>query len=182
MKDKGTISREDLSYSKFLTKTLRDYTFGGKVIAMDLQPQWIVGFVDGEGCFYIGIFNRQDMAAGCQIEPEFTVVQHEKNIQILYALKKFFGCGKICPNHGSRKCFKVRKKEDILTKIIPFFERHPLKTTKNIDFLKFRDVLLLQAKNEHLTLQGIEKIKKIKNTMNTKAEQLTEPKIESSFT
>nr|ACU25387.1 hypothetical protein [Trebouxia angustilobata] len=165
-----------------MIKTLRDYTFGGKGVAMNLQPQWIVGFVDGEGCFYVGIFKRKDMTVGCQVQSEFVVVQHEKNIQILYALKKFFGCGKVCPNHGSRKCFKVRKKEDLLTKILPFFEQHSLKTTKNIDFLKFRDVLLLQAKNEDLTFEGIAKITKIKNTMNTRGEQLSEPKIESSST
>ena len=109
-------------------------------------------------------------------------MQHEKNIQILYALKKFFGCGKVCPNHGSLKCFKVRKKKDLLTKIIPFFEQHSLKTTKNLDFLKFRDILLLQSKNSDLTLSGIAKIQKIQNTMNTKADQLLEPKIESSST
>ncbi|RLC54843.1 MAG: endonuclease, partial [Chloroflexota bacterium] len=22
---------------------------------MDLSPDWVVGFVDGEGCFYVGI-------------------------------------------------------------------------------------------------------------------------------
>ena len=165
-----------------MRKTLRDYTFGGKKVGINLQPQWIVGFVDGEGCFYVGIFNRKDMTVGCQVQSEFTVVQHEKNIQILYAFKKFFGCGKVCPNHGSRKCFKVRKKEDLLTIILPFFEQHPLKTTKNLYFLKFREILLLQAKNEHLTPSGISKIQKIKTTIHTKGEQLSEPKIESSST
>lgn len=106
------------------------------------------------GCFYVGIFQRKDMTVGCQVQSEFTVVQHERNIHIqkIHALKDFFGCGQVCPNHVSRKCFKVRKKEDLLTKIIPFFEKYSLKTTKHLDFLKFREVLLLQAKKEDLTM------------------------------
>ena len=27
---------------------------------MDLNAQWVVGFVDGEGCFHIGINKNQD--------------------------------------------------------------------------------------------------------------------------
>lgn len=37
---------------------------------MDLNAQWIVGFVDGEGCFYIGINRNQTMKFGVQILPE----------------------------------------------------------------------------------------------------------------
>ena len=132
------------------------------------------------------------MTVGCQVQSEFTVVQHERNIHIqkIHALKDFFGCGQVCPNHASRKCFKVRKKEDLLTKIIPFFDKYSLKTTKHLDFLKFREVLLCvpyKLKKKILlcsgpSLEGLLKIRKIKSTMNTKGEQLLEPKIESSST
>ena len=50
-----------------------------------LEAQWIVGFVDGEGCFFIDINPHPEMTAGFQIIPEFTVVQHKRDIQILYA-------------------------------------------------------------------------------------------------
>ena len=73
-----------------------------------LEAQWIVGFVDGEGCFYVGINKHPDMICGYQVLPEFTVVQHGKDIQILYALKKFFGCGVVRSNHGDRMAYRVR--------------------------------------------------------------------------
>ena len=54
---------------------------------MKLEAQWITGFVDGEGCFHVGINPHKEMTAGFQVLPEFTVVQHERDVQVLHALK-----------------------------------------------------------------------------------------------
>jgi hypothetical protein len=134
---------------------------------MDLNAQWIVGFVDGEGCFHIGINKNQEMKLGVQVLPEFTVVQHQVDEQVLYALKAYFGCGVIRKNHGTRLCYRVRGQENLRNRIIPFFEKHQLKTRKRVDFAKFRRVLLLMEKGEHLKADGLEKIRQIKTTMNS---------------
>jgi len=134
---------------------------------MDLNAQWIVGFVDGEGCFHIGINQNQEMTLGVQVLPEFTVVQHEVDVQVLYALKDYFGCGVVRKNHGTRLCYRVRGHENLLNKILPFFEKHQLKTRKRVDFAKFRKVVLQMQKGEHLTPEGLEKIRQIKTTMNS---------------
>ena len=131
-----------------------------------LDPQWIVGFVDGEGCFFVGINPHPEMTSKFQILPELTVVQHQRDIQILHALKEFFGCGVVRKNHGDRMCYRVRSLDHLKEHIIPFFETHPLKTKKWIDFLKFRDVVLLMSQGEHLKKEGIEKIQSITKTMN----------------
>lgn len=94
-----------------------------------LQTQWIVGFTDGEGCFFIGINKNSTMKQGLQILPEFTIVQHKKNIQTLYALKDYFQCGVVRTNHGDRMCYRVRGQKNLVNQILPFFEKHPLKTT-----------------------------------------------------
>ena len=57
-----------------------------------LNAQWVVGFVDGEGCFFVGVSPHPEMSCQFQVLPEFTVVQHQRDIQLLHALKKFFGC------------------------------------------------------------------------------------------
>jgi LAGLIDADG endonuclease len=134
---------------------------------MQLEAQWVVGFVDGEGCFHVGLNVHPEMSAGHQVLPEFTVVQHERDIQILHALKAFFGCGVVRRNHGDRMAYRVRSKEHLLRKIVPFFMAHPLKTKKNIDFLKFRDVLLLMENDGHLTREGVDTIRAIAREMNT---------------
>lgn len=134
---------------------------------MNLNAQWVVGFVDGEGCFHIGMNQNKEMKLGVQVLPEFTVVQHEVDQQVLYALKAYFGCGVVRKNHGTRLCYRVRGHENLLSKIIPFFEKHQLKTRKHVDFAKFRKVVLLMEKREHLSADGLEKIRQIKETMNS---------------
>ena len=131
-----------------------------------LEAQWVVGFVDGEGCFYVGINSQPEMKTGYQVLPEFTVVQHKQDVQLLYALKEFFGCGVVRQNHGDRRAYRVRGVEHLQERIIPFFEKHSLKTKKHLDFLKFRKVLMMMQRNEHLTLEGIEKIRQIASEMN----------------
>ena len=110
---------------------------------MKLDAQWITGFVDGEGCFHVGINPHKEMASGYQVLPEFTVVQHERDVQILHALKAYFGCGVVRGNHGDRMAYRVRSKKHLLERIVPFFVEHPLKTKKNVDFQKFRRILLM---------------------------------------
>ena len=133
---------------------------------MNLHAEWITGFVDGEGCFHVGISTHRDMKAGFQVLPEFTVVQHERDVQILYALKDYFGCGVVRVNHGDRMAYRVRKLQNLTENIVPFFMKHPLKTKKNVDFRKFRSVLLKMEKGVHLTSEGVEEIRQIANQMN----------------
>ena len=132
-----------------------------------LESQWVVGFVDGEGCFFIGLNKNPEMTLGFQILPEFCVVQHQRDEQILYALKKFWGFGVVRKNHGDRLCYRVRGINNLNKTIVPFFEKHSLKTKKKIDFLKFRKVLQLIEKKQHLTIQGLLEIDAIRLEMNT---------------
>ena len=144
-----------------------------------LAAQWVTGFVDGEGCFFVGINPHPEMATGYQVLPEFTVVQHERDIQLLYALKKFFGCGVVRRNHGARMCYRVRNVKHLRERIIPFFEKYPLKSKKRLDYYKFRQVLTLMERGEHLTPEGIEKIRTIAAAMNTGRERYSPAPLET---
>ena len=136
-----------------------------------LEAQWVVGFVDGEGCFFVGINPHPEMTAGFQVLPEFTVVQHQRDVQLLHALKEFFGCGVVRTNHAERMAYRVRAVDHLNEIIVPFFEKHPLKSKKNVDFAKFRKIVQLMMKGEHLVIEGIEKIRGIASTMNTGCER-----------
>src|SRR5258708_34186464 len=124
-----------------------------------LEAQWVVGFVDGEGCFYVGINAQPEMKTGYQVLPEFTVVQHERDVQLLYALKKFFGCGVVRQNHGDRMAYRVRGLNHLTERIVPFFEKHALKSKKRVDFARFRKILHLINQGKHLKAEGIEEIR-----------------------
>jgi hypothetical protein len=135
---------------------------------LELDAQWIVGFVDGEGCFHVGINPHPEMTAGAQVLPEFTVVQHERDIQVLHALKSYFGCGVVRKNNGDRMAYRVRGHEHLSKNIVPFFEKHPLKSRKRVDFIKFREIVILMGRGEHLTSEGVEHIRSIAGEMNRK--------------
>ncbi len=137
---------------------------------MELSPDWVVGFVDGEGCFHVSVNPQPEMKTGYQVLPEFVVVQHERDIQILYALKRFFRCGVVRRNHGDRWCFRIRKLS-CLEKLCEFFTRHPLKTKKNVDFAKFRRIVALMKEGRHLTEEGLLEIVEIALSMNTKSRE-----------
>ena len=136
-----------------------------------LEAQWVVGFVDGEGCFFVGINPHPEMTSGFEVLPEFTVVQNQRDIQLLHALKQFFGCGVVRRNHAERMAYRVRSLDHLNEKIIPFFEEHPLKSKKRVDFSKFRRVLQLMSTRGHLASAGIEEIRAIAKTMNPGCER-----------
>jgi hypothetical protein len=136
-----------------------------------LEAQWVVGFVDGEGCFFVGINPHPEMTCRFQVLPEFTVVQHQRDIQLLYALKEFFGCGVVRKNREDRMAYRVRSLDHLSQRIVPFFDQHLLKSKKRIDFLKFRKVLQLMSRGEHLRPEGIQRIQAIASSMNTGRER-----------
>jgi hypothetical protein len=132
---------------------------------MDLSPDWVVGFVDGEGCFYVGINPHPKMTLGYQVLPEFRVVQHERDIQVLYALKRFFRCGVVRRNGENRYELRIRKLS-CLQKVVEFFERHPLKTKKNVDFKKFARIVKWVSEGRHLEPEGLIEIVEVALSMN----------------
>lgn len=133
---------------------------------MELSPDWVVGFVDGEGCFYVGFNKHPEMTAGYQVLPEFRVVQHKRDIKVLFSLKKFFKCGVIRQNHDDRYELRIRKIEHLI-QIVNFFQKHPLKTSKNVQFKKFAKIIRKMEKGEHLSKNGLKEIIKLSMEMNT---------------
>ena len=136
-----------------------------------LDASWIVGFTDGEGCFHISINRIPEMSLGWQVLPEFRIVQHEKDESVLSEIKDYFGFGSIMINrrdhHGTRKEFRVRGLEN-LNKVIDFFKKNQLNTSKKKDFEIFNNVIQLMNDKKHLTKQGLDKIALLISEMNRK--------------
>ena len=151
-----------------------------KVISADNQQErlkmigWIVGYVDGEGCFSVSLFRNKTTKFGWQVFPEFVVTQGEKSKKSLEILIKFFKCGKIfvnrrCDNHNEniyRYC--VRSKKDLTEIIIPFFISNQLKTAKKEDFKFFSKIINMMNENKHSEIKGMREIAKIIEKMNHK--------------
>ena len=101
--------------------------------------------------------------------PEFVVTQGQKSISVLQEIKEFFQCGSIFVNrrYDNHKeniyRFCVRSLKDLHEIIIPFFKTNSLKTSKKKDFTIFCEVVELMIQRHHLTLEGLEKIRQLKN-------------------
>ena len=136
-----------------------------------LDAKWIVGFTDGEGCFHVSINKLTGMSLGWQVLPEFRIVQHEKDESVLFKIKEYFGFGDVKINrtdfHGTRKEFRVRGLEN-LNKLIDFFNKNRLNTSKRKDFEIFSEIINLMNNKQHLTKEGLDKIAKLVSVMNRK--------------
>jgi LAGLIDADG endonuclease len=141
---------------------------------------WVIGFVDGEGCFSIGFVrqpsrpNRKGYATGFQVSHEFAVTQGASGAECLRDLRDFFGVGQVLANkrydnhreHLYR--YVVRKRSELLGTIIPFFQLHPMRSPKQQNFQKFARCVELMATGRHLSAEGLIEIAEIAETMNRK--------------
>ena len=70
--------------------------------------------------------------------------------------------------------YRVRSHSHLLDTILPFFERHKLKSKKRIEFERFRRIVLMMARGDHLTAEGLGKIGAIAATINKRPPLLVE--------
>ena len=139
---------------------------------------WVIGFVDGEGCFSIGFVKQPDRAGrrgyatGYQVTHSFVVVQGARSIGALHELRDFFGVGGVSINrrfdnhkeHLHR--YTVSARNELREVVIPFFREHPLRTAKQTDFESFARCVEICASGRHLTVPGLIEIAEITQTMN----------------
>ena len=137
---------------------------------------WIVGFVDGEGCFTVSFFKhpKSRLRLKWEVFPEFVITQEIKSKIALKRIKDFFDCGSIYLNkrydnhHEYLLKYVVRNRVDLLTKIIPFFEKNSLQSAKKEDFIIFARIVRLMNKKKHLEEKGLERIRLMVRKMNTR--------------
>ena len=113
---------------------------------------YIAGYVDGEGSFSVTVNRNPTSRFKLQLVPEFHVSQNGDRREVLDLMQKRFGCGYIKRNGKKDQVmvFVVRRRPDLLTKVIPFFERTPLISSKQSEFETFARVVKAMARGEHL--------------------------------
>ena len=135
------------------------------------NPWYISGFVDGDGSFHVAIYRDERMKTDWKIIPEFHVSQRKSSQHVLHELTAFFGCGYVKENHHAREndvtfVYVVRNRDDLTTKILPFFQRYPLRTEKRMDYERFSQIVELMNMGEHRDSRGVKRIIKIAYAMN----------------
>ena len=132
------------------------------------DTNWLRGFVEAEGSFHLG-FNVSKDKTKEYVTLRFTISQHSRDRILLESLVKFLDCGSII-SHSNRNevYFAVTVFSDIIHKIIPLFNEYPLIGNKKLDFLDFVKIAEIVKSKDHLTKEGLEKIKVINSNMNSR--------------
>jgi len=131
------------------------------------DPQWLAGFVTGEGCFMVSTY-KSKTNTGVGVSLRFKVAQHDRDLDLLKSLITYFDCGFMEKSGESVQIFRVSKFENLVLKIIPFFEKYPILGSKALDFSDFKLVADLIKEKAHLKKSGdgLAKILAIKSQMN----------------
>jgi LAGLIDADG endonuclease len=141
---------------------------------LELDPRWVVGFVDGEGCFSVSVHRNPNAKStgGWQLHPVFHVYQHVRYRAVLEALVAVFGCGRLRPKgpNSSVWSFAVDGVVELERNVIPFFERYP-PVVKADDFRNFAAIVRSMREKEHLTTEGFERLLRLAYAMNFAGKQ-----------
>ncbi len=139
-----------------------------------LTPEYLAGFIDGEGCFSVSIHPNPNAKFGWIIDPDFTINQHKQSLEFLERIQKFFGCGKIyekSPDKSNVLTFTVYSRKTIFEKILPFIDKHPLLSNKRNDYKIFREIVTKMQNKDHHKIEGFHKIVKLAFGMNAFGKQ-----------
>lgn len=130
-----------------------------------LNPWTISGYVEAEGNFSIVVYKYNHRTLQFL---SFNIHIHCEDIIFLTLIKNYFNCGTISSiNKNGHVILTIKRIDDIINIIIPFFTKYPLRGTKYSDFMVFVEAAEIFRKNEHLTENGTAKLLKLKNLINT---------------
>lgn len=137
---------------------------------LSISDDFLIGFVEGDGCFYVGIVPAKTATFGWQVIPFFKVSQNPSGKVILDKLKSRMGCGYIKNNDVAASSDKslayvVRDITQLYGKVIPFFEGKLYIKRKAFD--QFSKIVGMMYRKEHLTKDGFLKILDLSYPMNT---------------
>jgi len=107
---------------------------------------WLTGFTDGEGSFFLRVVKNPGKLP--QPYANFRIALRADDSAILELIQSFFGCGGLNYNSNRRskitnakpvRIFDVSRTTELVTFIIPHFERYPLRAKKRNDFLIWQE-------------------------------------------
>jgi len=141
---------------------------------MPINPQWVLGFVDGEGSFGFQISTKNK---NVYMLPSFSIVQNTHDVFLLKKIQDFFNCGLIHPKRiddsievatsvNSISSLRTTCSSELIDIIIPFFDKYSLLTTKSLDYFDWKTLIYMKKAQLFRTEAGLNKMLSIKSNMN----------------
>jgi hypothetical protein len=155
------------SYSKYIGFQLNSVALAllhtSTFNSASLNPWFITGFSDAEGCFMI-IFNKKGQK-NYQVQLIFQIHLHKKDLSLLEKIKSSLGgVGSISKKSTSIQ-WKVSSQKDLQV-IVDHFDKYPLISQKAADYMLFKQAFNLILSKGHLSPEGLQKLVAIKASIN----------------
>jgi hypothetical protein len=135
--------------------------------AVRLDPWFVTGLSEGEGCFCVSFAVRSKLKVGLEARPSFSLSLNARDRELLGALQAFFECGWIRESRSDRTFkYEARSVRDLVDHIVPHFEAYPLRGAKRHSFHGFARVCQMIGQGDHLRPEGMAEIVRIAYEMN----------------
>jgi len=133
--------------------------------AGDLSYAYLVGLFEGDGFFTI-------TKKGIYLTYELGIELSIKDVQLIYKIKNLLGVGVV--SFRKRKeiemvSLRIRNKDHLKQFIIPIFDKYPMFSNKQLDYLRFKDALLseiIYSENLPKYTRNIKPINSIESIIN----------------
>jgi len=134
---------------------------------MKLNGFYVSGLAEGEGSFSVSFNLRRKLNVGIETRPSFSITLHQRDLELVKALKEFFGCGGIRFSRSDRTYkYEVRSINDLVRRIVPHFRNFSLQGSKRRDFELFLIICEKVMANKHLNPSHLREIIEMAYRMN----------------
>lgn len=136
-----------------------------------LHPQYVAGFIDGEGSFSISIGKHKTLRRGFEVRPEFEIELRKDDQEILERILVTIGIGRIYDCSYERYGwyphvkYKITSIWDLKEYLFPLLDKYPLLAKKRKSYLLFKQIVSMVCTKEHLSDKGFNKIVKLRDEL-----------------
>ena len=123
-----------------------------------LDPWFVTGFTDGEGCF--ALYVRKDrqkrknsIVTYYRWQVDFAFTLRGDDIEVLENIRDFFDCGTVSVSKANNAINKIHNfglcgyhivvPTDLVKKVFPHFEKYPLRSKKRNDFELWKKAVVI---------------------------------------
>jgi len=138
-------------------------------LSNNFYNHWLAGFSDADASFQIKILNRSKIT---EVRLNFKIDQKKESgapggrpEAILLLIKKFLG-GNIGYRKSQDRYYYDSTSFGSAQNVINYFDYFHLLSSKHVNYLKWRKAYIIIQNKDHLNKNGLEKIIKLKSTMN----------------
>ncbi len=136
-----------------------------------LNPNYVCGFIDGEGSFSVSIGKHKTLRRGFEVRPEFEIELRKDDQEILERILVTIGAGRIYDCSYERygwyphAKYKITSVKNMVQYLFPFLDKNPLQAKKRKSYLIFRKIVMMVSKKEHLSDRGFNTIVSMRDNL-----------------